>query len=87
MPIYQPPLPHLPPSDNSNRTVYIGGLHRDTTYSELLDIIRGGNVAMCKIVPEKNCAFVTFVEAESASTFHRMAMLGRDIMVIRGQKN
>jgi len=87
MPIYAPPPQPLPPSlpDDANRTVYLGGLHPDTTYNELLDIVRGGNVASCKILPEKNCAFITFVEPENAATFHHLAMSGRDIMV-HGQK-
>jgi len=93
MAMYAPPPPpplSPPPSssqqENNNRTVYIGNLHPDTTCSELLDNIRGGNVASCKMVTEKNCAFITFVEPENASIFHRFAMSNRDGMIIHGQE-
>jgi len=97
-PSYAPVSPPSPPQTSTpvqsyqssqgsevNRTVYIGGLHADATYTELLDIVRGGAVASCKILSEKNCAFVTFVDPESALAFHH-ASLNRDGLIIHGQK-
>jgi len=94
---YAPVSPPSPPQSSSvspmygaqggelNRTVYIGGLHADTSYTELLDVVRGGAVASCKMLPEKNCAFVTFVDPESALSFHHASM-SRDGLTIHGQK-
>jgi len=81
-----PPMFGAPSGGEFNRTIYIGGLHADTTYSELLDVIRGGPIASCKILPEKNCAFVTFVDPESALNFHRMVSFGRDALTVHNQK-
>jgi len=97
-PTYAPVSPPSPPPSNTlpssyggsqgsevNRTVYIGGLHADASYTELLDVVRGGSVASCKILPEKNCAFVTFVDPESALAFHH-ASFNRDGLNVHGQK-
>jgi len=81
-----PPPSYTPQGADFNRTVYIGGLHAETSYTELLDCIRGGPVASCKLLPEKNCAFVTFVDPESAAIFHRMASFGRDALNVHNQK-
>jgi len=74
-----PPVYGGSPESSFNRTVYVGGLHTDTTYTEVLDAVRGGPVASCKLLPDKNCAFVTFVDPESAMNFYRIASYGQTI--------
>jgi len=89
LPPPSPPGPTLQapiyPVDNFNRTVYLGGLHADTSYTEVLDAVRGGPVASCKLLADKNCAFVTFVDPESAMNFYRIASY-RDGLTIHDQK-
>jgi len=57
----------------SFRTIYVGNLAPDTTYEELLNHVRGGIIDNVKIIEDKNCAFITFVEASAAAAFHQDA--------------
>jgi len=57
----------------SFRTIYIGNLAPETTYEELLNHVRGGVIDNVKIIEDKNCAFITFVEARSAFNFQQDA--------------
>lgn len=52
------------------RTVYLGGLSPDTTFTDLCNVIRGGLLEKVRITSEKRCAFVTFVEADAAEAFY-----------------
>ncbi|KAF9180612.1 hypothetical protein BGZ51_004810 [Haplosporangium sp. Z 767] len=56
------------------RTVYIGNLPDDAKVHEVLDFITTGNVEQAKLIPQKNCAFITFVDAKAAVVFHRKAI-------------
>ncbi|KAG0255825.1 hypothetical protein BG011_004918 [Mortierella polycephala] len=58
----------------SVRTVYIGNLPDDVKVHEVLDFITTGNVEQAKLIPQKNCAFITFVDAKAAVVFHRKAI-------------
>jgi RNA recognition motif-containing protein len=55
----------------SNRAIYIGNLQPDVS---LHDICKMGNrfgaIDWCKIVREKNCAFINFVDPNSAAAMH-----------------
>jgi len=55
------------------RTVYIGGLDASTTAEELCEYVKGGLLDNIKVMPEKNCAFVTFVFPEGAQIFYEYA--------------
>ncbi|KAG4088539.1 negative regulator of differentiation 1 [Neocallimastix lanati (nom. inval.)] len=57
----------------SYRTIYVGNLAPGTTYEELLNHIRGGIIDNVKIIEDKNCAFITFVEASAAASFQQDA--------------
>ncbi|KAI8919263.1 hypothetical protein DFJ77DRAFT_427998 [Powellomyces hirtus] len=52
------------------RTIYLGNLPTLVTYEEVINLVKGGSLEQVKILEEKNCAFITFVEASSAHTFH-----------------
>lgn len=58
------------------RTVYIGGIDATTTAAELCEYIKGGMLDNIKVMPEKNCAFVTFVYPEGAQLFFEFASQG-----------
>ncbi|KAL3229119.1 hypothetical protein RNJ44_02206 [Nakaseomyces bracarensis] len=60
-----------------SRTVYLGNVPPTLTIKELLDHVRSGVVEEAKILPEKMCAFVSFVDESSALLFHSDAILKR----------
>lgn len=65
------------------RTVYLGGIDGTTTAEELCEYIKGGLLDNVKVMPEKNCAFVTFVFPEGAQTFFEYASQG---LLIKGRQ-
>ncbi|CCC71414.1 hypothetical protein NCAS_0H01040 [Naumovozyma castellii] len=60
-----------------SRTVYLGNIPSNLTVKELLDHVRSGVVEDVKIIPEKLCAFISFVDESSALLFHSDAILKR----------
>ena len=51
------------------RTIYLGNIPTDITYEEIFNTIRHGIVECCRILPEKKCAFIDFVELSSAISY------------------
>jgi len=51
------------------RVLYIGGLPKGATTEDLCNVIRGGILFSIAMVPQKSCAFATFVDPVSAETF------------------
>lgn len=86
-----PSIPQLGNSRNFNnapsKTVYLGNTPPTLTVRELLDHVRSGVVEDVKILPDKMCAFVSFVDESAALLFHSDAILkrlhidGRDIKI------
>ncbi|GMG26278.1 unnamed protein product [Ambrosiozyma monospora] len=60
-----------------SRTVYLGNVPSDITYNELLNHVRSGTVESLKMLPSKNCAFISFLDENSAMLFHSDAILKR----------
>ncbi|ONH65728.1 Negative regulator of differentiation 1 [Cyberlindnera fabianii] len=60
-----------------SRTVYLGNVPQDITAKELLDHVRSGVVENMRILPEKMCAFISFLDESSALLFHSDAILKR----------
>ncbi|CAD6910572.1 unnamed protein product [Tilletia controversa] len=52
------------------RTVYVGNLPADASVDELLSLVKFGPIESVKILPEKNCAFISFLEGGAGSAFH-----------------
>lgn len=86
----QPAMVALQPNGGQvapSRTVYLGNIPADIEPNELLDYVRSGILENVKIVPAKNCAFVSFVDLQSALLFHSDCMLkklnikGNDIRI------
>ncbi|KAA8898673.1 hypothetical protein TRICI_006490 [Trichomonascus ciferrii] len=79
--------------DARSRTVYLGNVPNDTTPEELLNHVRSGVVESVKMVPEKNCAFISFLDHSSAAHFHSDAILKKlsikshDIKIGWGKSN
>lgn len=80
---------------SSMRTVYLGNLPPLLTYEALLNNIQVGVIEHIKLFEEKNCAFLTFVEASVAAQFmmeyspppgssipaNKFVLQGRDIKI------
>ena len=69
-PQMQSPYSTPGPINPSARTVYLGNLPADVSLEELLDTVKGGMIEYSKVLNEKNCAFITFVEAGAAASFY-----------------
>ena len=56
-----------------NRTVYLGGLPDGITAEQVLDHVFGGLIDAVRLVPEKQCAFVSFIHPSGAQGFYDAA--------------
>jgi RNA recognition motif-containing protein len=80
-------------NSSSLRTVYLGNLPHDVTPKDICDMISVGVIESIKLVNDKNCAFITFLDGEIAQFFlkqvvHRpLDIGGRDIKVGWGKKS
>lgn len=77
MPQYYSTSPQLDSMDSgsASRTVYLGNVPAEITAEDLLNHVRSGVVESLKLVPEKNCAFISFLNTASASHFYSDAIL------------
>lgn len=70
-------------STTSSRTVYLGNIPNDASAEEILNHVRSGQVESVRLLPDKNCAFISFLDGCSATHFHSDAILKR--LNIKGQ--
>lgn len=69
--------------NTSSRTVYLGNIPPDTSAEEILGHVRSGQIESVRLLPDKNCAFISFLDGSSATHFHSDAILKK--LSIRGQ--
>lgn len=67
----------------TSRTVYLGNIPPDTVAEEILGHVRSGQIESVRLLPDKNCAFISFLDASSATHFHSDAILKK--LCIKGQ--
>ena len=67
----------------SSRTVYLGNIPPEASAEEILGHIRSGAIESVRLLPDKNCAFISFLDGSSATHFHSDAILKK--LAIRGQ--
>lgn len=82
----QPSSPvHMTPAmvSGTSRTVYLGNIPPDTSAEEILGHVRSGQIESVRLLPDKNCAFISFLDGSSATHFHSDAILKK--LSIRGQ--
>lgn len=79
------PAMHLAPGlvSGTSRTVYLGNIPPDTTAEEILGHVRSGQIESVRLLPDKNCAFISFLDGSSATHFHSDAILKK--LSIKGQ--
>lgn len=56
-----------------NRTIYLGNVPSDVTPSEILDRVHCGPLEAYRHLPEKECAFIAFINATDAENFYEEA--------------
>lgn len=82
----QPSSPvHMGPGivSGTSRTVYLGNIPPETSAEEILGHVRSGQIESVRLLPDKNCAFISFLDGSSATHFHSDAILKK--LSIRGQ--
>ena len=52
------------------RTVYVGNIPSDAAVNELLDLVHFGPIENVRLLPEKNCEFISFLTGQVAAAFH-----------------
>jgi RNA recognition motif-containing protein len=67
----------------TSRTVYLGNIPPDTSAEEILSHVRSGQIESARLLPDKNCAFISFLDGSSATHFHSDAILKK--LSIKGQ--
>ncbi|KAI9809537.1 MAG: hypothetical protein M1827_006772 [Pycnora praestabilis] len=67
----------------TSRTVYLGNIPPETSAEEILSHVRSGQIESVRLLPDKNCAFISFLDGSSATHFHSDAILKK--LSIRGQ--
>lgn len=81
---YQPVMPmNQAWMATTSRTVYLGNIPADTSPEEILNHVRSGQIESVRILADKNCAFISFLDASSATHFHSDAILKK--LSIKGQ--
>lgn len=57
------------------RTVYIGNIPSETTVSEILSQVKTGPIESVRLLPDKNCAFISFLDPSLAALFYEDAII------------
>lgn len=68
---------------SASRTVYLGNIPADTSAEEILNHVRSGQIESVRLLADKNCAFISFLDGSSATHFHSDAILKK--LCIKGQ--
>lgn len=74
---------HTQLASGTSRTVYLGNIPPETSAEEILGHVRSGQIESVRLLPDKNCAFISFLDGGSATHFHSDAILKK--LSIRGQ--
>lgn len=67
----------------TSRTVYLGNIPPETSAEEILGHVRSGQIESVRLLSDKNCAFISFLDSSSATHFHSDAILKK--LSVRGQ--
>ena len=68
---------------SASRTVYLGNIPQDTSAEEILNHVRSGQIESVRLLADKNCAFISFLDGSSTTHFHSDAILKK--LCIKGQ--
>jgi RNA recognition motif-containing protein len=66
------------------RTVYIGNLPATASVDELLNLVHFGPLESIRVLPEKSCVFLSFLDGQTAASFHADATIKK--LSLHGQE-
>jgi len=59
----------------TGRTVYVGNLPATASVDELLNLVHYGPLESIRVLPEKSCVFLSFLDGATAAAFHADATI------------
>lgn len=59
-----------PQASAAGRTVYVGNLPAEASVDELLSLVKFGPIENVRVLAEKSCAFISFLDGNMAAAFH-----------------
>jgi hypothetical protein len=68
----------------TNRTVYVGSLPPTASVDELLNLVHFGPLENVRVLPEKSCVFLSFLDGATAAQFHADATIKK--LALHGQE-
>ncbi|KAF5338315.1 hypothetical protein D9757_006838 [Collybiopsis confluens] len=75
----------LSASNNATgRTVYVGNLPSTASVDELLNLVHFGPLESIRVLPEKSCVFLSFLDGSTAAAFHADATIKK--LTLHGQE-
>ncbi|KAK7472188.1 hypothetical protein VKT23_000310 [Stygiomarasmius scandens] len=66
------------------RTVYVGNLPSTASVDELLNLVHFGPLESIRVLPEKSCVFLSFLDGQTAAAFHADATIKK--LALHGQE-
>ncbi|GES99976.1 RNA recognition motif-containing protein [Rhizophagus clarus] len=81
---YQQTAVAATPTNATGRTVYLGNLPPDAPVDEILNQVRVGPIESVRILADKSCAFISFMDGAAAMTFYQDASTRK--ILIQGQE-
>ncbi|KAI0753188.1 hypothetical protein C8Q80DRAFT_1217425 [Daedaleopsis nitida] len=66
------------------RTVYVGNLPATASVDELLNLVHFGPLESIRVLPEKSCVFLSFLDGPTAAAFHADALIKK--LSLHGQE-
>ncbi|THH23055.1 hypothetical protein EUX98_g8122 [Antrodiella citrinella] len=68
----------------TGRTVYVGNLPATASVDELLNLVHFGPLESIRVLPEKSCVFLSFLDGSTAAAFHADALIKK--LALHGQE-
>ena len=68
----------------TGRTVYVGNLPPTASVDELLNLVHFGPLESIRVLPEKSCVFLSFLDGATAAAFHADATVKK--LSLHGQE-
>jgi len=68
----------------TGRTVYVGNLPSTASVDELLNLVHFGPLESVRVLPEKSCVFLSFLDGSVAAAFHADATIKK--LALHGQE-
>ncbi len=71
-------------NNQTARTVYVGNLPATASVDELLNLVHFGPLESIRVLPEKSCVFLSFLDGATAAAFHADALIKK--LSLHGQE-